>query len=179
MATKKKTVKPITGDALRERSRPLLTCPATRNVYRVRMPDLEDVIAVGVLPDNFTAKALNGLRKSEGPPRELTDRDLLDVEILKRATVTAALLEPRVSENPSDSSEVAFKDIPPEDRDYIHLWATRQLPTTPVDLASGGLTSVAALENFSPEGQREQLVSDGINSGEGGGEAIPAVGNPG
>lgn len=144
---------------LRAKARPLLTCPDTGNNYRVRLPDIADVISTGVLPENFTAKTLEALGNvSNG---ELTDRDLLNNEAIKQATVTATLIELRIVEKPESDDEVSYKDIPPEDREYIYKWATRRLPNALVG-TGGGETSVAALENFSAKGRSSE--SSGFSS---------------
>ncbi|HEX8843811.1 MAG TPA: hypothetical protein VF791_04170 [Pyrinomonadaceae bacterium] len=175
---KKKAIKAVSGIELREKSRPLITNPETGNSYRVRMPDIGDVIKTGVLPNNFTAKTLERLGKIE--EGDLTDQHLLDNEDIRRANVTAALLEPRVTEkysDPPDPLEIEYKDIPPADRAYIHAWVMRLVPAFPVELETGGQVSVATLESF-PSDEQSGEPSGVSSGGRGGGrEAVSAVGD--
>jgi hypothetical protein len=150
---------PILGAALRRQSRPLLRCPSG-NVYRVCKPLLSDVINCGILPENFTARTLQTLG-GDSSTGDLTDRDLLDSELAKQATVTVALLEPRVVENATGDDEILYRDIPKADREYIYQWATRGLPEVPIELEGGKETTVGAVTSFPTKEGSGQPVGDG------------------
>lgn len=179
--TNGQTKKPTSGAELRAKSRPLVTCPSG-NTYRLRKPDIAALINSGALPENFTGKLLSKLDKKEtdveGDNDPLKDEDLLSMAAIKRATVTAAMLEPRIVANAVNDDEIEFQDVPKEDREYIYLWATRGLPEVPIEIAKGE-TTVEAVENFPTEEPSVESIGIGTDSREIGNTSVSTAGNQG
>ena len=153
----------VSGAALRAKARPFITNPETGNTYQVKRPSLTAMIKSGVLPENFVAKSLTSLARREEDDAELTDRDILNSEAVRRATVTYALLNPRVVENAQAEDEVEYDDIPTADRDYIHAWVDGTLESATVETGDGEVTQ-GELATFPPverQGEPDRPDGDG------------------
>jgi hypothetical protein len=169
------------GAELRKKSRELVKCPETGNVYLMRKPTITDLIVSGALPENFVAKTLEAVGKtaeeeeSEAQEtRSLTDQDILRSEASKRAMITAGMLLPRIVENAVEDDEIEYKDIPASDRAHLAKWTRNELPEQNVETSNGQVLTVGAVETFPPAGQSDESSGSGNNGVEVGAVSIAA-----
>ncbi len=162
------------GASLRAKSRVKITNPDTGNTYTVRRPTTQSMIKSGHLPDDFfytqagrlfaDQQAAPGDNPAEGEEtpeenRDLSgfkDQNLLRVEAITRAIVTASLFWPRVVErveDEADESVVEYDDIPASDRDYIRAWYEYRLEESTVALKDGGEVKTGEVKTF-PAGEQ-------------------------
>lgn len=181
MSTNGNGLEVTSGAELRKKSRHLVKCPETGNVYLMRKPTITDLINSGVLPENFVAKTLESAAKPEDEHEEaqeekrtLTDQDILRSEASKRAMITAGMLMPRIVENAVEDDEIEYLDIPATDRAHLAQWTRGELPEMKVETTDGQNVTVGAVENFPAEGQSDEPTCFGSDSSEVGSVGVSA-----
>jgi hypothetical protein len=148
------------GAELRRKARPFLKCPSG-NVYQVYRPKASTVLKSGELPENFLTTSLIAMEERIKKDEPLVDEDLLTLERARVATVSAALLNPRVVANPTEEDEIQYEDIPPDDAEFIYKWIRNGSPDIPVGLKGGDVSSIEDIGNFSEDTQGKQRAGAG------------------
>jgi hypothetical protein len=162
----------VSGARLRQQARPIITNPETNNSYQVGRPSTADMIRTGVLPENFIGQSLRDTHKQSANGEDqtpedgqiITDGDVLQLDALRRAQVTAALNKGgalRVVDEPQADNECTYDDIPMSDRNYISAWVKGELAGAPVATTSGEVVTAGALSNFSAAGGSDERAGVG------------------
>jgi hypothetical protein len=109
-------LKPTPASAWRKTE--LLTLPSG-NVARVKDPDVISMISEdGEVPPIFLALAKGG----KNAEKELGLAEIADMMPLLNRVATAALLEPRIAEQPQGEGEIALSDLTTVDKFGIFHW---------------------------------------------------------
>lgn len=154
----------VSAAALRAQARPYITNPATGNTYHARRVTMADLVLAGSLPEEYVAlmEAADAGEAARAAGVEKTVDDLSVREALKatkagamemRIYVMAALISPKVVDDPKGDDEIEYTDLPESDRTFIYRWAKGMADSAPVELNGGGVTTAGQLENF-PAGER-------------------------
>jgi len=140
----------------REKAAESLTLPSGTVILAARPEPLEWILA-GRLPQRLLAAALEGAGAAFAPqPQEISREEILELARFAMQLVKASVVRPAIGDAPG---EIAWDDIPVEDRAFIFEWACRALrhSSGPADASAG---ANAAGSDSSPH--KEDLSSPGL-----------------
>ena len=101
-----------------------LALPSGAVILAARPEPLEWILS-GRLPQGLLAAALEGdLHGASAVPSELSREEVLELARFATQLVLASVVKPAIGSGPG---EMAFEDIPIEDRAFIFEWACRAL----------------------------------------------------
>ena len=100
-----------------------LVLPSGASVL-ARRPDIHLWLLHGRLPSAI-AGALAAAREAKSPAA-LSDEQIAELGRFYFDVIAAAVVEPRIVAREPQAGEIGYAELPPEDVQFLFLWATRQ-----------------------------------------------------